>query len=115
MKGSPLRRRNGVLEYRGKQYPFTVKAFSIADVGVLKRSARGEVYNLKSPMGAGAAAMRNQHEVNMVWTTTNQGLGVTLAHSGIHVKFTDEARVLAARNRVPSADETPVAAPRSPR
>ena len=38
----------GVLEYRGQQYPFMVKGFSVVDVGVSQRVARGEVYNLKS-------------------------------------------------------------------
>ena len=123
---------NGILEYRGQQYPFTLKGFSIVDVGVSKRVARGEVYNLKKVEdfegtfmaavaaatvggGAGAAAMQNQNNVDMVWTATNQGLSFSLAHSGIAVKFTDEARALAARNRKsPSAEGQPAAAPRPP-
>ena len=121
---------SGVLEYRGQQYPFTVKAFSIVDVGVSKRVARGEVYNLKSVEdfegtfmaavagatlggGAGAAAMHNQNNVDMVWTATNQGLSFSLAHSGVNVKFTDEARALVAKNRRPPiAEGQPAAAPR---
>lgn len=107
---------NGVLEYRGEKYPFTVKGFSIVDVGVARRVAKGEVYGLKNPEdfegtfmaaiagatlggGAGAAALKNQNEVDMVWTSTSQGLNFSLAHSGINVKFTDEARVRAAQNR----------------
>ena len=106
----------GVLEFRGEQYPFTVKGFSIVDVGVARRVARGEVYGLKNPEdfegtfmaaiagatlggGAGAAALKNQNEVDMVWTSTSQGLNFSLAHSGVSVKFTDEARVRAAQNR----------------
>jgi hypothetical protein len=119
----------GILEYRGQQYPFTVNGFSIVDVGVAKRVARGEVYNLKNAVdfegtfmaadvgatfggGAGAAAMLNQNNVDMVWTATNQGLSFSLAHAGINVKFTDEARALAARNRRSPSDEQPAAAPR---
>ena len=106
----------GVLEYRGLRYPFTVKGFSIVDVGVQHRVARGEVYGLKNAedfegtfmaaivggtlgAGAGAAALKNQNEVDMVWTATSQGLSFSLAHSGINVKFTDEARALAAQQR----------------
>jgi hypothetical protein len=106
----------GVLEYRGQRYPFTVKGFSIVDVGVQHRVARGEVYGLKNAedfegtfmaaivggtlgAGAGAAALKNQNDVDMVWTATSQGLSFSLAHSGINVKFTDEARALAAQNR----------------
>jgi hypothetical protein len=106
----------GVLEYRGQRYPFTVKGFSIVDVGVQHRVARGEVYGLKNVedfegtfmaavvggtlgAGAGAAALKNQNEVDMVWTATSQGVSFSLAHSGINVKFTDEARALAAQNR----------------
>ena len=106
----------GVLEYRGQRYPFTVKGFSIVDVGVQHRVARGEVYGLKNAedfegtfmaaivggtlgAGAGAAALKNQNDVDMVWTATSQGLSFSLAHSGINVKFTDEARALAAQHR----------------
>src|SRR4030095_15760322 len=105
----------GVLEYRGQRYPLTVKGFSLVDVGQ-HRVARGEVYGLKNAedfegtfmaaivggtlgAGAGAAALKNQNDVDMVWTATSQGLSFSLAHSGINVKFTDEARALAAQNR----------------
>jgi len=120
---------NGVLEYRGEKYPFTVTAFSIVDVGVSKVFANGGVFNLKNVEdfegmfmagvagatlggGAGAAAMQNQNYVSMVWTATNQGLGFSLAHAGINVKFTEEARQQAARNRK-NAEGQPAAAPRT--
>ena len=106
----------GVLEYRGERYAFTVKGFSIVDVGVQRRVAKGEVYGLKNAEdfegtfmaaivggtlggGAGAAALKNQNDVDMVWTSTSQGLSFSLAHSGINVKFTEEARAQAAQNR----------------
>ena len=126
---------SGVLEYRGQRYPFTVKGFSIVDVGVARRVARGEVYGLKNAEdfegtfmaavasgtlggGAGAGAMKNQNEVDVVWTGTSQGLNFSLAHAGINFKFTDEARALAARDRQsPAAGIDPAAAPgsRAPR
>jgi hypothetical protein len=123
----------GVLEYRGQRYPFTVKGFSIVDVGVAKRVARGEVYGLKNVEdfegtfmaavasgtlggGAGAGAMKNQNAVDVVWTGTNQGLNFSLAHAGISLRFTEEGRALAARTRQ-ALEADPAAAPgqRSPR
>ena len=38
---------DGVLEFRGKKYPFTVEGLSVVDLGVSKVSARGDVKNLK--------------------------------------------------------------------
>src|SRR5437899_4061987 len=38
---------DGVLEYKGKKYPFTVEGLSVVDLGVAKVSARGDVKNLK--------------------------------------------------------------------
>src|SRR5262245_35832731 len=73
---------DGVLEYQGKKYPFTVTGLSVVDLGVSKVSARGEVKNLKKVEdftgnyvaagagaavggGAGAAALKNQNGVEM--------------------------------------------------
>lgn|SRR3982751_6145065 len=121
----------GVLEYRGEKYPFTVTGFSIGDVGVAKLLAKGEVYNLKSVDdftgvfmaavaggtlggGAGAAAMKNQNGANMVWTSTNQGLNFSLAQAGMTVKLTEEGQLQAAKTgRRVSANPQPAAAPRT--
>lgn len=117
----------GVLEFRGQKYPFTVRGFSVIDVGVVKSFASGDVYNLKNVEdfegmfmaavasatlggGAGAAAMQNQNDVSMVWTSTSQGLSFSLAQSGLSVKLTPEARRKAAEVR--RAAETPAASPR---
>lgn len=106
---------NGVLEFRGQRYPFIVRGFSLVDVGVARRVAKGEVYGLKSPEdfegtfmaaiaagtlggGAGAGAMKNQNEVDVVWTSTSQGLSFSLAHAGMNLKFTEEARAQAFKN-----------------
>ncbi len=119
----------GVLEYRGQRYAFTVKSFSIIDVGVSKMFASGEVSNLKNVEdfegtfmaamasgtlagGAGAAAMQNQNDVRLVWTSTNTGLQFSLAQAGFNMKLTPEARQQAARNR-PNAEGQPAAAPRT--
>lgn len=101
---------DGVLEYHGEKYPFTVTSFDLGDVGVAKEIASGTVFNLKrvedfSGMfaavvaggtfggGAGSGAMYNNNKVSMVWTGTNQGLNLTLAHSGVNVKLTPEAKL----------------------
>jgi hypothetical protein len=107
---------DGVLEYRGEKYPFTVRGFDVGDVGVAKAIANGIVFNLKSVEdfsgmfaavaasgtfggGAGSGAMYNNNKVSMVWTGTNQGLNLSLAHSGINVQLTQEAKLHAAKVR----------------
>jgi hypothetical protein len=119
---------NGVLEYRGQQYPFTVTGFSIGDVGAAKTVAKGEVYNLRSAEdfagmfmaaaagatlggGAGAAAMKNQNQVDMVWTATNQGLSMSLAQGGLKVTLTEAAQRQARNQRDASAADQPSATP----
>jgi hypothetical protein len=92
----------GVLEYRGKKYPFTLKGLNVADVGVSKVAAVGEVTNLKKVEdfagtyvagtagaavggGAGASALQNEKEVRMTLTGTGQGVRFTAAGSGVEV------------------------------
>jgi len=118
----------GVLEYRGQRYPFTVNGFSIADVGMAKVFAKGEVHDLKNVEdfegmfmaavasatvggGGGAAAMQNQRDVKMVWTATTQGLNFSLAQAGFKVTLadTEQYRAAKAQRRVPAQ---PAAAPR---
>lgn len=107
---------NGVLEYQGKEYPFTVTGFSIGDIGAAKVKAKGEVHNLKRPEdfdgvfmavvagatvggGASAGALKNQNQVEMVWTGANQGVNLSLAQRGVRVRLTEAAREEAMRNR----------------
>ena len=78
---------DGILEYRGKKYPFTVQGLSVVDLGVSKITARGDVVNLKKLSdfdgnyasakagavvggGAGVAALKNQNGVEMALTAT---------------------------------------------
>jgi hypothetical protein len=121
---------NGVLEYQGQQYPFTITGVSIGEVGATKVVAKGEVYNLDRVEdfagmfvaatagatiggGVGVAAMKNQNGVDMVWTATNQGLSFSLAPSGLNVKLTETSQQRAARNRRDAAPERqPSATPR---
>jgi len=95
---------DGVLEYKGKKYPFTVEGLSVIDLGVSKVSARGDVKNLKKIEdfsgnytaagagaavggGAGAAAMKNQNGVEMNLVATTQGVKLSLAAAGVSIKL----------------------------
>src|SRR5262245_12071569 len=95
---------DGVLEYRGKKYPFTVDGLSLVDLGVSKVTAKGTVSNLKQladfngsyvAAGAGAAvggganvaALKNQNGVEMALTATAQGVKFALATAGIDIKL----------------------------
>ena len=95
---------DGVLEYQGKKYPFTVTGLSVVDLGVSKVSARGEVKNLKKAEdfngnfvaagagaavggGAAAAALKNQNGVEMTLTATTTGVKFALGGGGVEVKL----------------------------
>jgi hypothetical protein len=95
---------DGILEYRGKKYQFTVDGLSVVDLGVSKVSARGKVENLKKLEdfdgnyvltgagavvggGAGAAALKNQNGVEMALTATGQGVRFALPKGGMNVKL----------------------------
>jgi hypothetical protein len=95
---------DGKLTYQGKDYPFSINGLSVADLGISKATATGNVYNLKKLEdfsgnyvaatagatvggGAGAVAMRNQHGVVMELTGTGTGVRLTLAAQGIDVKL----------------------------
>jgi hypothetical protein len=92
---------NGVLTYKGKDYPFKVKGLSVGDVGITKAEAVGEVYNLTKiddfngnytsaaaqgtlGGGAGASAMKNQNGVVLELKSTTQGLNLKLAAEGVN-------------------------------
>jgi hypothetical protein len=95
---------DGVLEYQGKKYPFTVEGLSVIDLGVSKVSAQGDVKNLKKVEdfagtytaagagaavggGAGVAALKNQNGVDMSLVATTQGVKLSLAAAGVTVKL----------------------------
>ena len=107
---------DGVLEYHGEKYPFSVTSFDVGDIGVARVMANGVVFNLKrvedfsgmfaavvasGTLGgrAGSGAMYNNNKVSVVWAGTNQGLNISLAHSGVNVELTPEAKLKAAKVR----------------
>ena len=95
---------DGVLDYRGKKYKFSVKGLDVLDVGVSKVTAKGNVSNLTkvedfdgnyvltsagATVGGGAStgALKNQNGVTMTLTSTNKGLKLSLAQGGVEVKL----------------------------
>lgn len=97
---------NGVLSFKGKEYPFKVQGLSVGDVGVSNAEAEGKVYNLKKledfdgkylsgsaqatlgPLGRGATAMENDKGVVLHLFPKTEGINLKLAGEG--VKFTLE-------------------------
>jgi hypothetical protein len=95
----------GVLNYKGKEYPFKVEGLSVGDVGVTEAKAEGKVYNLKKladfngkylassaeatvALGAGATAMKNEKGIVVYLHPKTEGINFKLAGEG--VKFTLE-------------------------
>jgi hypothetical protein len=92
----------GILTYKGKKYPFTIKGLSVVDIGITSATAKGVVYDLKkiedfggnytsvtaeSTLGGGAGAtnMRNQNGVTINLITTTKGVILKLASSGVEL------------------------------
>ena len=102
----------GVLHFKGMNYPLKVSGLSVANVGASSISASGNVYHLTKVEdfggtytaatagmtiagGAAATAMQNQNGVVMNVTSTTRGLQFTLAPSGISVAFEGEPTPIA--------------------
>jgi hypothetical protein len=92
----------GTLTYKGKSYPFKVEGLSVGEVGVMRATARGDVFNLKRLEdfsgnyaaggaagtvggGAGVTAMKNQNGVVIELKSTTQGASLKLAAEGIRL------------------------------
>jgi hypothetical protein len=90
----------GILKFKGKKYPISIRGVDLIDVGVANVTATGNVYDLKTladfngnyaSVGAGAAlgggasavAMKNQHGVRVDLVSTTQGVKVALATGGV--------------------------------
>jgi hypothetical protein len=95
---------NGVLHFKGKDYPFTENGLNIVNVGVSSIKSSGDVYHLTkvedfpgnytaisagATIGGGASftAMQNQNGVVVHVAATTQGLQFTLAPSGVAFAF----------------------------
>ncbi|HME68513.1 MAG TPA: hypothetical protein VKM54_01430 [Myxococcota bacterium] len=93
---------SGTLTFRGKQYPVSVAGLSVGDVGIVRATAKGDVYGLQkvqdfdgtytayavgSTIGGGGsiATLRNQNGVVIKIVATTQGLKLTLSASGVRM------------------------------
>ena len=94
----------GELSFQGKTYPFKVDGLSVAEVGVTKAEATGNVYNLKkledfggvyaaagaegtAGKGAGVSSLRNDKGVVINLKSTTKGANLKLAAEGLKVKL----------------------------
>ncbi|HCP64616.1 MAG TPA: DUF1134 domain-containing protein [Hyphomonadaceae bacterium] len=96
---------HGVLSYKGRTYPFTVKGLSALGIGASTIDGTAEVYKLKSladfegvygaagvgatvgPIGAGTGGLTNRKGVELRLNTQSEGLELTLAISGVTIEF----------------------------
>lgn len=91
---------HGTLTFGGKTYKVKVEGASVAEVGVTKAAASGNVYNLKSiddfsgvfaaagaegtaGKGAGVSSLRNDKGVVINLKSETQGANIKLAASGL--------------------------------
>lgn len=94
---------DGKLNFKGKDYPFSVEGLSLVDWGISKVSATGDVYNLTDVSkfggtyvaaeagltlagGMGGMVLRNQNGVIMHLRSVSQGAQLQLGTSGLIIK-----------------------------
>ena len=95
---------DGKLNFKGKDYPFSVEGLSLVDWGISKVNATGDVYNLTDPAklggtyvaaeagltlagGMGGMVLRNQNGVVMHLRSVSQGAQLQLGTSGLIIKM----------------------------
>jgi hypothetical protein len=93
---------DGTLHFGGKDYPFTVRGLSVADVGIDRIDGAGDVYNLQRVEdfsgnyvaasagatvggGGGLAMLENKKGVRIYVRSTTQGLKLNLSADGVAV------------------------------
>jgi hypothetical protein len=98
---------SGTLTFRGREYPFSVRGLSALDIGATRVSATGTVRNLVNvaafsgnyvAVSAGATlagggavgTLRNQNGVTIDGISTQQGVRLTLAASGLNISLTGQ-------------------------
>ena len=91
---------SGELMYQGKTYHFKVEGLSVAEIGITKADATGNVYNLKSlddfsgifaaasaegtaGKGAGVSSLRNSKGVVINLKSETKGANLKIAASGL--------------------------------
>ena len=95
---------DGLLNFKGRNYPFSISGLSIVDLGMSNVESTGEVYRLKNIRdfsgnfvaaeagftlagGVTGITMRNQNGVVMKLRSVTQGAQLTLAAKGLKVKL----------------------------
>jgi hypothetical protein len=94
---------DGKLNFKGKDYPFSIEGLSLVDWGISKVNATGDVYNLTDVSkfggtyvaaeagltlagGMGGMVLRNQNGVIMHLRSVSQGAQLQLGTSGLVIK-----------------------------
>ncbi len=95
---------DGKLNFKGKEYPFSIDGLTLVDFGISKASAAGEVYNLPDTAkfagtyvaaeagitlagGVGGMVLRNQDGVIIHLRSVSQGAKLQLGTSGLTIKM----------------------------
>jgi len=95
---------DGKLNFKGKDYPFSIDGLTLVDFGISKASAIGDVYNLTDPAklagnyvaaeagivlagGVGGMVLRNQDGVVLHIRSVSQGAKLQLGTSGLMIKM----------------------------
>jgi hypothetical protein len=95
---------DGKLNFKGKDYPFSIDGLTLVDFGISKASAAGDVYNLTDPAklagtyvaaeagitlagGVGGMVLRNQDGVVMHIHSVSRGAKLQLGTSGLTIKM----------------------------
>jgi hypothetical protein len=93
----------GTLTYMGKSYPVKISGLSVAEVGITKAEASGNVYNLKSiedfngvyaaagtegtaGKGAGVSSLRNTKGVVINLKSETKGANIKIAAEGLKLE-----------------------------
>ena len=95
---------DGKLNFKGKDYPFSIDGLTLVDFGISKASAVGEVYDLTDSAkfagtyvaaeagivlagGVGGMVLRNQHGVVLHIRSVSKGAKLQLGTSGLTIKM----------------------------
>jgi hypothetical protein len=93
----------GTLHYMGKTYPVKISGLTVAEVGITKAEASGNVYNLKSiedfngvyaaagtegtaGKGAGVSSLRNSKGVVINLKSETKGANIKIAAEGLKLE-----------------------------
>ncbi len=95
---------DGKMNFKGKDYPFSIDGLTLVDFGISKASATGDVYNLTDAAklggtyvaaeagitlagGVGGMVLRNQEGVVLHIRSTSKGAKLQLGASGLTIKM----------------------------